>query len=99
MRAAAAIAMRTGSSNSRSVAATSASASNASSGITRAAPASASVRAFAPWWAPACGYGTMTDGMPSAVTSASVDEPARPTTRSVATRAASMSSRRNGNGR
>ena len=49
--------------------------------------------------APACGYGTMTDGIPSAVTSASVDEPARPTTRSVATSAASMSSRRNGNGR
>ena len=36
---------------------------------------------------------------PSAVTSASVDEPARPTTRSAAASAASISSRRNGYGR
>ena len=38
-------------------------------------------------------------GRPRAVTSASVDEPARPTTRSAAASAASMSSRRNGCGR
>ena len=72
---------------------------SASSRISRAPPASARTLAFAVWWPAACGYGTMTEGIPRAVTSASVDEPARPTTRSAATSAGSMSSRRNGNGR
>ena len=80
-------------------ASTSASASNASSSTRRAAPASTSTRALARWWPAACGYGTTTIGRPSAVTSARVDEPARPTTRSAAASAASISSRRNGYGR
>ncbi len=85
--------------SSRIVAASSsASASNASSSTRRAAPASTSCRALARWWPAACGYGTTTIGSPSAVTSASVEEPARPTTRSAAASAVSMSSRRNGYG-
>ena len=50
-RAASAIDVRTGSSNRMPAAATSASASNASSGTIRAAPASARISAFAPWCA------------------------------------------------
>ena len=52
--------------------------------------------ALARWWPAACGYGTQTIGSPKAAASASVDEPARPTTRSAAASAAVISSRRNG---
>ena len=86
--------------SSRSVAASSsAAASNASSSTMRAAPASTSAAALARWCPEACGYGTTTIGRPSAVTSASVEAPARPTTRSAVASAASISSRRNAYGR
>ena len=77
----------------------SAAASNSSSAISRAAPASTRLAAFARWCPAACGYGTTTIGRPSAVTSARVDDPARPMTRSAVASAASISSRRNGYGR
>src|SRR5450759_2549202 len=88
----------TGSSSSRA-AATSASASKSASSTTWAAPVAAYASALARWWPAACGYGTQTIGSPNAAASASVDEPARPTTRSAAASAAVISPARNGNGR
>jgi cytochrome c2 len=86
-------------SSSSPAASRSASASKSSSAMRRAAPASTRLAAFARWWPAACGYGTTTIGTPMALASASVDEPARPTTRSALASAASISSRRNGYGR
>ena len=57
-----------------------------------AAPWSASQAAFACWWPAACGYGTRIEATPTAATSAQVDEPARPSTRSPATRASAIRS-------
>ena len=65
-------------------------ASNASSATSRAAPASASTARSPAGGRRRAGTGTTTIGSPKAVTSASVDEPARPTTRSAAASAASM---------
>src|SRR5581483_11902588 len=57
------------------------------SGTTRQAPAAASRRAPTPWWScGAIGSGTRTDGTPTAVSSATVTPPARPTHTSAADR-------------
>src|SRR5262245_18695846 len=64
----------------------------------RAAPDSASSTALRRWCAPAYMYGTTTMGTPSAVTSAMVEDPARPTTRSAAASASSSSSPRKAEG-
>src|SRR5438128_1737061 len=74
--------------------------SSSLSWMTAAAPASATARAFASWWASAAGpNGTGTIGVPKASGSAIEDEPARPTNTSAAASAAPISSRRKPRGR
>ena len=77
----------------------SAAASKSSSSIRSAAPDRTISSALRRWCPAACGYGTTTIGRPNAATSASVDDPARPTTRSAAARAEVISCSRNLSGR